>query len=204
MNGHEDVPPFRQIADSSSRGADGDHFFENAPGGAGAQSHGKARPNKVKFVPEPPPATLDLVRCWTLVQAPFAALLELEMLDRIGHERFAPLDSCRCQCFVENTPRRAHEWRALQVLVIAWLLAYQHQRRATWASSRHSLRRVAIKVAAAALLEFCRERHKRRGSGQVVCDKVLGHFADGNAPAKRLSPEAVCGEPETVPIVAVQ
>src|SRR3546814_7409394 len=45
------------------------------------------------FLVEPPAADVDLARRWVLVEAPFAARLELEMLDRVGEEQPPPVRS---------------------------------------------------------------------------------------------------------------
>src|SRR3546814_5092416 len=44
------------------------------------------------FLVEPPAADVDLARRWVLVEAPFAARLELEMLDRVGEEQPPPVE----------------------------------------------------------------------------------------------------------------
>ena len=58
-----------------------------------------------------------------------AALLELEMLDRIGDVGLGAVDPGLLQRLVEDLPRRADERVAGQILLIAGLFADEHHRR---------------------------------------------------------------------------
>src|SRR3546814_20220822 len=75
------------------------------------------------FLVEPPAADVDLARRWVLVEAPFAARLELEMLDRVGEEQPPPVEPSLVQRLVQHLSRRPHERPPLQILLIARLLA---------------------------------------------------------------------------------
>src|SRR3546814_14639866 len=57
------------------------------------------------FLVEPPAADVDLARRWVLVEAPFAARLELEMLDRVGEEQAPPVVPSLVQPLVQPLSR---------------------------------------------------------------------------------------------------
>src|SRR3546814_2321622 len=94
------------------------------------------------------------------MEAPLAALRELEMLDRVGDVDLAAFDSGLVEHAIEHPPRRADEGATGQILLIARLLADQHDRGADGAFAEHRLRRVLIERATRAALRLVRsEEH---------------------------------------------
>ena len=76
---------------------------------------------------QPHLAALDLVCVRPLVQPALAAHLVLEVLDRIGDEDFLARDAGIRQRLVEDAPGGPDERLAGQVLLVARLLADQHE-----------------------------------------------------------------------------
>jgi hypothetical protein len=74
----------------------------------------------------------------------------LEVLDRVGDEGLGARDAGALQPRVEHPAGGADERRAGQVLLIAWLLADQHQRRLGRPFAGHALGGAAPQVAAPA------------------------------------------------------
>ena len=60
------------------------------------------------------------------MDAPAAPLLELEVLDHVGHVRLVAGDAGRLQAAVELASGGADERPARQVLLVAGLLAHEH------------------------------------------------------------------------------
>src|SRR2546426_9249879 len=71
----------------------------------------------------PGAAGRELAQARRLVDATLAALDELEVLDRVRDVEPLPVQPHLDQRPVEHLARRADERRALQILLIAWLLA---------------------------------------------------------------------------------
>ena len=86
-----------------------------------------------------------------LVDAPLAALLELEVLHDVRDVDAGTVEVGVVQRLVELAPRRAHERVALPVLAVAGLLADEHDPRLPRALAEHRLRRRRMEVAAAAV-----------------------------------------------------
>jgi hypothetical protein len=61
------------------------------------------------------------------VQSPLAAHHELEVLDRVGQVDLPPVDPGPLEIAVEQAPRRPDEWPPDKILLVAWLLADDHQ-----------------------------------------------------------------------------
>src|SRR3546814_16243823 len=92
------------------------------------------------------------------MEAPLAALRELEMLDRVGDVDLAAFDSGLVERAIEHPPRRADEGATGQILLIARLLADQHDRGADGAFAEHRLRRVLLERATRAALRLVAKR----------------------------------------------
>src|SRR5688572_27072733 len=86
-----------------------------------------------------------------LVQAALAARLPLEVLDRVGDVQVLALDARGLQRPVEQASGRPDERQALAVLLVARLLADQHDPGVGVAGAEHSLRRVGPERAIVAL-----------------------------------------------------
>ena len=85
------------------------------------------------------------------MQAPLAAHLVLEVLDRVGYESVLPRDAGVFERGIENAAGRPDERLSRQILLVAGLFADQHEigRCRTFAWNR--LGGVAIKRATSAL-----------------------------------------------------
>src|SRR6185312_3118764 len=93
----------------------------------------------------------DLAAIRLVVDAPFAAADELEMLDRIGDVGAAAVDAGLLQRPVENLPGGADERMAGKILLIARLLADEEDRGARRALAEDGLGRVPVEIAAGAM-----------------------------------------------------
>src|SRR6185437_16124545 len=104
------------------------------------------------------------------VDAPLAAQHEREMLHGVRHVHARGGNAG----FVEQRAQQAsggtHERNAFEILVVAGLLADEHQRRARWPLAGHPLRRVLPEVASAAVVEVLLRR-------RVVGDRVVACLA---------------------------
>ena len=69
-------------------------------------------------------ATIDLVGIGALVQTPFAARLELEMLYRIGDKYQLAINFGVFECPYKHAARRTNKWLSLFVFLIAGLFAH--------------------------------------------------------------------------------
>jgi hypothetical protein len=89
----------------------------------------------------------------------------LEMFDRIGDEHILARDPGALQCLIQDTAGRTNKWAAGQVLLVARLLADQHQTRSRAALTRHDLSAELVERAARALGFLGPQRLQRRGIG---------------------------------------
>ncbi len=115
-----------------------------------AQRHHQGRADRSELTLVPLPAGLDLRRRRLLVQPDLAAGDELEVLHRIGDVDLAAVDAGLLQRPVEHLAGRADEGMAGEVLLVAGLLADQHQRRMVRAFAEHGLRGILPQRAGAA------------------------------------------------------
>ena len=74
----------------------------------------------------------------------------LEMLHRIGNEDLRAGDIRLGQGLVEYLPGRTDEWLAGEILLVAWLLAHQHQMSMPAPFARDGLRRILVERTARA------------------------------------------------------
>src|SRR5205085_3549452 len=88
-----------------------------------AQTDQHARLDHVELGLQPGPAGGDLRPVRLLVDAALAARLPLEVLDDVGDVDLAPIDARVVERLVEKLPGRPDERLALQVLLVAGLLA---------------------------------------------------------------------------------
>ena len=91
---------------------------------------------------EPLMAGVDLALRRGLVQPPLAAQLPFEVLYRIRDVEMLPVDASGLERAVEQPARRTDEGQALLVLLVARLLADQHDARVRVAGAEHRLRGV--------------------------------------------------------------
>src|SRR5262245_64234371 len=93
MNGHDNRRAVRQLKNLPTYFRNGDRTSEQAARRRRPQRQDQLWLHDRAFLIEPPPAEVDLIGARTLVQAALAALLVLEVLDRIGHEYFTAIDA---------------------------------------------------------------------------------------------------------------
>ncbi len=92
------------------------------------------------------------------MEAPFAALLKLEMLDRVGDVHAGTVDPGVAECAVEHLPGRADKRPAGKILLVAGLLADRDHRRVGRSFAEHRLRRVPVERAAGAASRLVAQR----------------------------------------------
>src|SRR5437016_2478629 len=119
MDGDEKLRAVRQRKRFAAYLPDGDLPPHQAARRSRAERDDQLRLDDCAFLLEPPFATLDLVGVWLLVQAAFAARLELEVLHRIGDEGLVARNAGIGQCLIEQAPGRPDERLAGEVLLIA-------------------------------------------------------------------------------------
>src|SRR5215203_2627392 len=92
------------------------------------------------------------------------------MLDRVRHVNVAAVDTGIPQCAIEQLPCRPNKWASRNILLIARLLADQHQPCGHWTFARHALGRELPQRAVAALIKQwallfagARDTHRRQG-----------------------------------------
>src|SRR5437660_3085713 len=96
-------------------------------------------------------AGLDLGIVRLLVQAALAARLEFEVFDGVGHIDARTIDAGLRERAVEHRTGRTDEWLAGQILLVARLLADEHDGRVRGAFAEHGLGRVLVERTAAAI-----------------------------------------------------
>src|SRR5262245_44594813 len=99
---------------------------------------------------EPPFAAIDFMSIRALVQAALAAHLMFEVFDRIGDEHILALDAGLLQRLIQEAAGRTDKWATGEILLVAWLLADQHQTRMCSPLARHNLGGELIERAARA------------------------------------------------------
>src|SRR5262249_8304616 len=87
---------------------------------------------------------LDLVGVGPLVQPALAPHLVLEVLDCIGDEGVPAGDAGFLERLIQHPASRPHEWLAGQVLLVARLLAHQHDMGASAPFAPDDLRRELV------------------------------------------------------------
>jgi hypothetical protein len=93
------------------------------------------------------------------VDPALAALLELEVLDRVGDVDRLALETRFGQGLVEYLAGRTDERRALAIFLISRLFADEHDPRGGRASAEDGLRGVTVEVAAGTARRSC-PRHR--------------------------------------------
>ena len=114
---------------------------EQRLGRGGAEQHQRLGPHDLQLLLEPRLAGVDLEALRGLVDAAAPALLELEVLDHVGQVGVLALDAGRLEPAVELPARGAHERLARAVLLVARLLAHEHEPRGLPPLAEHGLGR---------------------------------------------------------------
>ena len=86
----------------------------------------------------------------------FAPRFKLEMLYRVGHINFRPVDPCLKQRLIPDVSGWPNEWLALQVFLVTGLFPHKHDLRFCRPFSKYCLRRVPVKFAPFAFLNGLR------------------------------------------------
>jgi hypothetical protein len=125
----------------------------------GAERHddGGLRPRKLRFEPRMACGDVPLQR--RLVDAPLAARLEKEMLDGVRHVDAVGCDARFVEQRAQQSAGRPDERPALLILLVAGLLADEHQARVGRPFTGDALRRVLPQLAAAAAVDVALRRH---------------------------------------------
>src|SRR3954452_17247400 len=97
-------------------------------------------------------AGLDLVCVRLLVNPPLATLLVFEVLHGVGRIDQVAVYPCRFHAGPQDPPRGPDKGVPLLVLLVAWLLADQYDRRRVGSCAEHGLGRVGVERAALATL----------------------------------------------------
>ena len=97
------------------------------------------------------------------MDAPLAARGEFEMLDRVGDIDARAVDPRLAQRPVEHLPGRTYERLAGEILLIAGLLADEHDLGVDRPLAEHRPRRAFVEAAAGALRRFVARRLPRLG-----------------------------------------
>src|SRR5947209_1839399 len=132
----------------------------------GPQQDERTRVDDVELGAQPRHAGLDLRAVGRLVDAPLAALVELEVLDDVGDVDVAAVDPDLLERPVELAPGRADEGVPLAVLAIPRHLADQRQSRLLAALAEDRLRRGSIEMADAAALGRLAQRRQVARAGE--------------------------------------
>jgi hypothetical protein len=123
---------------------------EQGLGGGRAEQHQQTGPHGGQLGVEPRPAGGDLGAVRLLVDAHLAPGPELEVLDGVGHVDLAAVDAGGLEGPVEELPGGAHEGLPGPVLLVAGLLAHQHQPGAGRPRTEHGLAGTLVEMAAGA------------------------------------------------------
>jgi hypothetical protein len=102
----------------------------------------KGRVDQLELTLQPLMTRADLQLIRLLVNAPLAAQLELEVLDRIRHVRGLAIDGGIRECAVEELAGRSDEWLAHAIFLVAGLLAYEQDTGTLATHPEDGLRRV--------------------------------------------------------------
>src|SRR5207237_10487912 len=116
----------------------------------GAEKHDHLALDHLDLRLQPRPARTDLAGVWLLMQPSLAAAGPAEMLDGVGHVDPATIDARLFQAFLQQPAGGADEGLALEVLLVAGLLADQHELRALTALAEDGLGGVGPQLAAPA------------------------------------------------------
>ena len=134
---------------------------------------------------DPPAAGLDLAGVGLGVDAALAALLELEMLDRVGDVGRAAVDPGLAERAVEQLAGRADERAAGEILLVARLLADEQDPGVERAFAEHGLGRAFVEVAAGAAHRLV--AHRLPGASRALpptCPRPMPRPSSPRAPAR--------------------
>src|SRR5262249_13547092 len=169
------------LKDAPANGCDRHGAVEQAARGGGSERDDELRFDQRALEIVPPSAALDLIGIRPLVQPAFSALLELEMLHRIGDEYLRAIEPRIHECAVEHATGRSDEWLAGEVLVVARLLADEHQWRRGRSFAGDDLGGVAIKRTPGTLRFRFAKLAQRSDLGTIRLEQTHRHLASVGA-----------------------
>src|SRR5688500_3963334 len=139
-----------------------------------AQTDEHARLHDVQLGLEPRPAGGHLGPVRLLVDAPLAARLPLEVLDDVGDVRKSPVDLRLVEGPVEQLAGGTHERAALAILIVAGLLADEHDLGLLGAFAEDGLRPGLPEIARLAALRRFAKRRQTQSLRQIGGRGSLG------------------------------
>ena len=125
--------------DSSTIGLDSRRPTENCAGSSGTHGNYQAGMDACDFTSQPLMTRGDLKLSGRLVQAALATQQELEMLYGIRDIQRLTLNTGLGECLVEQSTSRPDERPALEIFLIAWLLAHEYDGRALRSFAKYCL-----------------------------------------------------------------
>jgi hypothetical protein len=138
MNCDKDLQSIRHIEHFASIALNRDCSFHQSLGCGRPEGDDESWTDGVDFLREPAPAYLDLACVGALMQPSLAARLELE----IRHINAPAIDVRLRKGSVQQQARRPDKRTALEVFLVSWLFAYEHDLRVRRPFSEHGLGRV--------------------------------------------------------------
>src|SRR5438270_9885931 len=142
---------------------------------------------------DPPPAGLDFSCIGLVVNAPLAARDEFEMLDGIGDVNGRPVDARLLERGVEQCPRGTDERPPGKVLLIARLLADEHDRGVERPLTEDGLGTELVQVAPRAIARILEQRFPGGADLSAGLDPPLG-FERMFQPIGRNTTHGCCNE----------
>ena len=118
--------------------------------GCGSERNDEPRPHQRDLAIEPPAARGHLVPVRLFMQAPFAARLVLEVLHHVGEVKLGAIEAGFGKRAVKQLAGRSDERLAGQILLVARLLADEHESGVARTLAEHGLRRPTVQRAAPA------------------------------------------------------
>lgn len=147
MNRHQNRWTGWDLKDLSARFRNTDAATKERVEGRASQCNDEPGMDEVQLGRQPPGAALDLARIRFGVQPALAALLKLEMLDRIGNIATRSVDACLVKALVQQQSSGADKRPAGDIFTISRLFTNEDNRRALCAFPEHQLRCRFVEVA---------------------------------------------------------
>ena len=171
MAGDEEFQPVRPLQHAPAVLADLDGLAVDGSCCAATQTQDELGFHQFDLALQPHIAGLDLADARVLVDAALAAHLVFEVLDGVGDVGRVAAEACLFQRAGEHLPGWTHERLAREVLLVAGLLAHDHQIGVLRPDACNPLCRAFPQIAAAAGLHLFPQRGDV-GRGQVLVRDV--------------------------------
>src|SRR5437868_5890891 len=121
----------------------------------------------------PPAARLDLARVGLVMDPSLAALDKFEMLDGIGDVNRGAVDPRFLERRIEQRAGGTDERPPGKVLLVAGLLADEHDRGVEWALAEHRLGGMLVEIAAGAVAGVLEQRFPRPAQITTRLDRAF-------------------------------